>query len=115
MVKSRARKHNQYFLHELLSAPYQYCSYSAAKANINNFTQWMAVHFNHNYSAIIRVNAVAPGFFSTRQNHFPLADEKTGEPTPRAKQILGHTHERYGVPEDLLGTLYGWLPTHPPL
>jgi NAD(P)-dependent dehydrogenase (short-subunit alcohol dehydrogenase family) len=84
-------------------------AYSAAKASINNFTQWMAVHFNHNYSADIRVNAVAPGFFHTRQNHFLLVDEKTGEPTPRAKQILGHTPmNRYGVPEDLLGTVI-WL------
>ena len=84
-------------------------AYSAAKAGINNFTQWMAVHFNQKYSADIRVNAIAPGFFHTRQNHFLLVDEATGEPTPRSKQILGHTPmDRYGVPEDLLGTLI-WL------
>ncbi|HHT64828.1 MAG TPA: SDR family oxidoreductase [Clostridiales bacterium] len=84
-------------------------AYSAAKAGINNFTQWMAVHFNQNYSPDIRVNAIAPGFFHTKQNHFLLVDEKTGEPTPRARQILGHTPmNRYGVPQDLLGTLI-WL------
>ncbi|NLA84104.1 MAG: SDR family oxidoreductase [Clostridiales bacterium] len=84
-------------------------AYSAAKAGINNFTQWMAVHFNQNYSADIRVNAIAPGFFLTNQNRFLLVDEKTGEPTPRAKQILSHTPmNRYGVPEDLLGTII-WL------
>lgn len=84
-------------------------AYSAAKAGINNFTQWMAVHFNQNYSADIRVNAIAPGFFHTNQNHFLLVDEQTGEPTPRARQILGHTPmSRYGVPKDLLGTLI-WL------
>lgn len=84
-------------------------AYSAAKAGINNFTQWMAVHLNQNYSTDIRVNAIAPGFFLTKQNQFLLVDEQTGEPTPRAKQILGHTPmNRYGVPEDLLGTLV-WL------
>lgn len=84
-------------------------AYSAAKAGINNFTQWMAVHFNQKYSGDIRVNAIAPGFFLTKQNYFLLVDEKTGEPTPRAKQILGHTPMgRYGKPEDLLGTLV-WL------
>ena len=81
-------------------------AYSAAKAGINNFTQWMAVHFNQNYSGGIRVNAIAPGFFHTNQNHFLLVDEKTGEPTPRAKKILDHTPMgRYGVPADLLGTI----------
>jgi NAD(P)-dependent dehydrogenase (short-subunit alcohol dehydrogenase family) len=84
-------------------------AYSTAKAGINNFTQWMAVHFNQNYSGDIRVNAIAPGFFHTNQNHFLLVDEKTGEPTPRSKQILGHTPMgRYGVPADLLGTIV-WL------
>ncbi|HHY83624.1 MAG TPA: SDR family oxidoreductase [Clostridiales bacterium] len=84
-------------------------AYSAAKAGINNFTQWMAVHFSQKYSADIRVNAIAPGFFLTNQNRFLLVDEKTGEPTSRAKQILGHTPMgRYGTPEDLLGTLV-WL------
>lgn len=81
-------------------------AYSAAKAGINNFTQWMAVHFNQNYSTNIRVNAIAPGLFLTNQNRFLLVDEKTGDHTPRAKQILGHTPmDRYGNPEDLLGTI----------
>lgn len=84
-------------------------SYSAAKAAINNFTQWMAVHFNQLYSPRIRVNAIAPGFFLTEQNHFLLVDQATGEPTPRGKQIIGHTPMgRYGEPEDLVGTLI-WL------
>lgn len=84
-------------------------AYSAAKAAINNFTQWMAVHFNQNYSGEIRVNAIAPGFFHTNQNHFLLVDEKTGEDTERAKLIKGHTPMgRYGIPEDLLGTIV-WL------
>lgn len=84
-------------------------SYSAAKAAINNFTQWMAVHFNQNYSTNIRVNAIAPGFFLTEQNRFLLTDEKTGEPTARGKQVLDHTPMgRYGTPEDLVGTVI-WL------
>ncbi|HPU62160.1 MAG TPA: SDR family oxidoreductase [Bacillota bacterium] len=80
--------------------------YSAAKAAINNFTQWMAVHFNMNYSKNIRVNAIAPGFFLTNQNRFLLTDKDTGEMTPRGKQIINHTPMgRYGDPEDLIGTL----------
>jgi NAD(P)-dependent dehydrogenase (short-subunit alcohol dehydrogenase family) len=84
-------------------------AYSAAKAAVNNFTQWMAVHFNLNYSKNIRVNAIAPGFFLTNQNRFLLTDEATGEPTQRGKQIMDHTPMgRYGIPEDLIGTLI-WL------
>lgn len=60
--------------------------YSAAKAAINNFTQWMAVHFNMNYSKNIRVNAIAPGFFLTNQNRFLLTDKDTGEMTPEASR-----------------------------
>lgn len=83
--------------------------YSAAKAAINNVTQWMAVHFAQNYSPAMRVNAIAPGFFETTQNKFLLRDEKTGELTPRGQSIVGHTPMgRFGVPEDLLGTLV-WL------
>lgn len=83
--------------------------YSTAKAAINNFTAWMAVHFNLNYSKNIRVNALAPGFFLTDQNRFLLTDEATGEPTKRGRQIMDHTPMgRYGVPEDLIGTLI-WL------
>lgn len=83
--------------------------YSAAKAAINNFTQWLAVHLAQNYSPRIRVNAIAPGFFETKQNRFLLRDEQTGELTARGKQILDHTPMgRFGVPEDLVGTLI-WL------
>ena len=78
-------------------------AYSAAKAAINNFTQWLAVHFA---MTGIRVNAIAPGFLLTNQNRFLLTDEKTGEPTARAKKILGSTPmERYGTPEEITGTL----------
>jgi len=84
-------------------------AYSAAKAAVNNFTQWMAVHFNQDYSKNIRVNAIAPGFLLTSQNRFLLVDEETGEPTARGNQIIGHTPMgRYGEPEDLIGTLL-WL------
>lgn len=83
--------------------------YGAAKAAINNLTQWLAVHFNKNYSADIRVNALAPGFFLTEQNRFLLTDEKTGELTPRGKTILEHTPMgRFGEPSDLVGTAI-WL------
>jgi len=83
--------------------------YSAAKAAINNVTQWLAVHMAQNYSPQIRVNAIAPGFFETAQNKFLLRDEKTGELTARGHQIIGHTPAgRFGAPVDLLGTLV-WL------
>lgn len=78
-------------------------AYSAAKAAINNFTQWMAVHFS---LTGVRVNAIAPGFLLTDQNRFLLTDEKTGEPTTRAKKILKSTPmERFGTPEEITGTL----------
>jgi len=78
-------------------------AYSAAKAAINNFTQWLAVHFS---KTGIRVNAIAPGFLLTNQNRFLLIDEKSGEATPRAKKIIGSTPmERYGTPDELTGTL----------
>lgn len=84
-------------------------AYSAAKAAVNNFTQWMAVHFNANYSRNIRVNAIAPGFFLTNQNYYLMVDNETGGPTPRGQQVLAHTPMgRYGEPEDLIGTLL-WL------
>lgn len=79
-------------------------AYSAAKAAVNNFTQWLAVHFAQEYSPNIRVNAIAPGFFLTSQNRFLLKDAETGELTPRGKSIIAHTPmARFGVPEDLLG------------
>jgi NAD(P)-dependent dehydrogenase (short-subunit alcohol dehydrogenase family) len=78
-------------------------AYSAAKAAVNNFTQWLAVHFS---KTGIRVNAIAPGFLLTNQNRFLLIDEKTGGLTPRGKKIINGTPmERYCVPEELTGTL----------
>lgn len=78
-------------------------AYSAAKASINNFTQWLAVHFA---PMGVRVNAIAPGFLLTNQNRFLLTEEGTGAPTPRGKKIIGNTPmERYGTPEELQGTL----------
>lgn len=83
--------------------------YSAAKAGVSNFTAWLAVHLNKNYSTEIRVNAIAPGFFLTDQNRFLLTEEKTGDLTPRGKTIIDHTPMgRFGDPEDLLGTVL-WL------
>jgi NAD(P)-dependent dehydrogenase (short-subunit alcohol dehydrogenase family) len=85
------------------------CGYSAAKAAVSNFTQWLAVHINQNYSKDIRVNAIAPGFFLTEQNRFLLTDEKTGKLTPRGETIIGHTPMgRFGNPDDLTGTML-WL------
>ncbi|MEA3288386.1 MAG: SDR family oxidoreductase [Candidatus Marinimicrobia bacterium] len=84
-------------------------AYSAAKAAVSNFTQWLAVHLAQEYSPKIRVNAIAPGFFLTNQNRFLLTDEKTGELTTRGKQIIDHTPQgRFGDPEDLIGTVV-WL------
>lgn len=84
-------------------------AYSAAKAGVSNFTQWLAVHMAQEYSPNIRVNAIAPGFFLTDQNRFLLTDEKTGELTARGKAIIDHTPmNRFGTPEDLLGAVL-WL------
>jgi NAD(P)-dependent dehydrogenase (short-subunit alcohol dehydrogenase family) len=84
-------------------------AYSAAKAAINNFTQWLAVHMAQNYSPRIRVNAIAPGFFLTEQNRFLLMDKNSGDLTARGKSILAHTPmNRFGTPEDLLGAMV-WL------
>jgi NAD(P)-dependent dehydrogenase (short-subunit alcohol dehydrogenase family) len=83
--------------------------YSAAKAGVNSFTQWLAVHLATEYSPSIRVNAIAPGFFLTEQNRFLLTDKETGDLTARGKSIIAHTPMgRFGEPEDLLGTLL-WL------
>jgi len=84
-------------------------AYSAAKAGVSNFTQWLAVHMAQEYSPRIRVNAIAPGFFLTDQNRFLLTDEKTGELTARGRAIISHTPMgRFGQPEDLLGAVL-WL------
>lgn len=78
-------------------------AYSAAKAAINNFTQWLAVHFA---KTGVRVNAIAPGFLLTNQNRFLLIDEKTGEMTPRSRKIINGTPmERFCTPEEMTGTL----------
>ncbi len=78
-------------------------AYSAAKAAVNNFTQWLAVHFA---KTGVRVNAIAPGFLLTNQNRFLLIDENTGGLTPRGKKIVNGTPmERYCLPEELNGTL----------
>ena len=84
-------------------------AYSAAKAAVSNFTQWLAVHMAQEYSPNIRVNALAPGFFLTAQNRFLLTDEASGELTPRGRTIIEHTPmARFGDPEDLIGTTL-WL------
>jgi NAD(P)-dependent dehydrogenase (short-subunit alcohol dehydrogenase family) len=84
-------------------------AYSAAKAGVSNFTQWLAVHMAQEYSPRIRVNAIAPGFFLTEQNRFLLTDQQTGALTPRGETIITHTPmQRFGTPEDLLGAVL-WL------
>ncbi len=83
-------------------------AYSAAKAAIANFTQWLAVHMAQEYNPHIRVNAIAPGFFLTEQNR-QLMLNADGSLTPRAQTIIAHTPEaRLGSPDDLVGTLL-WL------
>jgi len=84
-------------------------AYSAAKAAVSNFTQWLAVHMAQEYAPDIRVNALAPGFFLTEQNRFLLTDEATGDLTPRGRTIIDHTPmAKFGAPEDLIGTTL-WL------
>ncbi|GCE45748.1 SDR family oxidoreductase [Thermosporothrix hazakensis] len=83
-------------------------SYGAAKAAINNFTQWLAVYLAREYSPRIRVNALAPGFFLTEQNRFLMLDPQGGY-TARGQAILDHTPAgRFGEPADLTGALL-WL------
>ena len=78
-------------------------AYSAAKASINNFTQWLAVHFAR---VGVRVNAIAPGFFLTNQNRFLLTDEQSGALTPRGEKIIANTPMGvFGQPQDLNGTV----------
>jgi NAD(P)-dependent dehydrogenase (short-subunit alcohol dehydrogenase family) len=84
-------------------------AYSAAKAAVSNFTQWLAVHLAQEYSTNIRVNAIAPGFFLTEQNRFLLTDKATGALTARGHKIIDHTPmARFGAPDDLLGAVL-WL------
>ncbi len=83
-------------------------AYSAAKAGVSNFTQWLAVHMAQEYSPNIRVNAIAPGFFIGQQNRRLLLNEDETL-TPRGQAIIAHTPMcRFGSPEDLLGAVL-WL------
>lgn len=80
-------------------------AYSAAKAGISNFTQWLAVYFA---PSGIRCNAIAPGFFSTKQNEKLLYNDD-GTLTERSHKIINGTPlKRFGKPEELIGTLL-WL------
>ncbi len=82
--------------------------YGAAKAGINNFTEWLAVHMAQVYSPQIRVNAIAPGFFLTEQNRFLLTTEAGGL-TQRGETIISQTPQaRFGEPSDLLSALV-WI------
>ncbi len=84
-------------------------AYSAAKAAVSNFTQWLAVHLAQEYAPEIRVNAIAPGFFLTEQNRFLLTDQETGALTARGNKIIEHTPmARFGTPDDLVGATL-WL------
>ena len=81
-------------------------AYSAGKAAVDNLTKWMAVYLAQSG---VRVNAIAPGFFLTKQNRFLLTDKNTGEISQRGRKILNNTPRgRFGKPEDLLSTLF-WL------
>jgi NAD(P)-dependent dehydrogenase (short-subunit alcohol dehydrogenase family) len=81
-------------------------AYSAAKAAVRNFTEWLAVHMSQNYGSGVRVNAIAPGFYMTTQLRFLHTDAKTGQPTPRARATIGHTPMgRYGEPVELMSTV----------
>jgi NAD(P)-dependent dehydrogenase (short-subunit alcohol dehydrogenase family) len=82
--------------------------YSAAKAAVSNFTQWLAVHFAQEYNPKLRVNAIAPGFFLTTQNKYLLTTEEGGL-TPRGESVIAHTPVgKFGDPEDLIGACV-WL------
>jgi len=83
-------------------------AYSAAKAGVSNFTQWLAVHMAMEYSPQIRVNAIAPGFFVGEQNRRLLFNQDNSL-TARGQSIINHTPMgRFGTPDDLLGTVF-WL------
>lgn len=78
-------------------------AYSAAKSSINNFTEWLAVHFA---KVGVRVNAIAPGFFLTNQNRFLLTEESSGKLTARGEKIISNTPMGvFGEPDDLNGTV----------
>ncbi|PZX54183.1 SDR family oxidoreductase [Algoriphagus chordae] len=82
--------------------------YASAKAAIDNLTKFLSVELCTKHGAGYRVNALAPGFFLTEQNR-ALLTEADGSLTGRGNQIIKHTPmDRFGKPEDLLGTLH-WL------
>ncbi len=84
-------------------------AYAAAKAGVDNFTRWLAVHMAKEYSPNIRVNAIAPGFFLSHQNHDLLIDSQTGNYTQRGQDIITNTPMgRFGDAEELTGALL-WL------
>ena len=84
-------------------------AYSAGKAAVTNFTQWLAVHISQEYSTNIRVNALVPGFFLTEQNRFLLTERESGDLTERGQRIIDHTPmNRLGNPDDLVGPAL-WL------
>jgi NAD(P)-dependent dehydrogenase (short-subunit alcohol dehydrogenase family) len=84
-------------------------AYSAAKAAVSNFTQWLAVYMAQEYSPAIRVNAIAPGFFVTEQNRYLLMEKESGDLTPRGSTIMAHIPQsRFGSPMDLTGAMM-WL------
>ncbi|MGD0876690.1 MAG: SDR family oxidoreductase [Anaerolineales bacterium] len=84
-------------------------TYSAAKAAVSNFTQWLAVHMAQEYGPQLRVNVIAPGFLLTEQNRYLLTDQVSGGLSACAQAIIAHTPMgRFGSPDDLLGTLL-WL------
>ena len=81
-------------------------AYSAAKSAVSNFTQWLAVHLAQEYSPEIRVNAIAPGFFVGEQNRRLLFNEDDTL-SARGQQIIDHTPMgRFGVPSELIGTMF---------
>jgi NAD(P)-dependent dehydrogenase (short-subunit alcohol dehydrogenase family) len=88
-------------------------TYSDAKAAVNSFTKWLAVHMAQNYSVNIRVNAIAPGFILTDQNRFLLIDETTGELTERGRQIFRTVPmARFGEVREIAGTALWLLSDH---
>lgn len=83
-------------------------AYSAAKAGIENFTRWLAIHLAHTYGPGLRVNAIAPGFFLADMNR-PFMVTPDGQYTPRAQAVIAHTpFGRFGEPEELVGAAI-WL------
>jgi len=84
-------------------------AYSAAKAAIANFTQWLATHMAQEYSPHIRVNAIAPGFLLAEQNRRLLTDPESGALTERGQKIIQHTPlGRFLTPDELVSTVI-WL------